>query len=162
LVAAIPGGELLGSAELLGSIDRFQFGMQLASGLELDAEVHARSPKDAEKLTAALDAIAALLKGQDAPTGAAKFDMQANGGTLKLTVSLSDEELKAAIQAETAVLSPVSAPVAAEGSETGPNATPEATSGAPATTSSAPPKQAQPKVLDKATDTVILMLPGKK
>jgi hypothetical protein len=162
LVTAVPEAELLGSAELLGCIDRFQFGMQLASGLELDAEVHARSAKDAEKLTAALDMIAAVLKGLDTPTSAAKFDAQADGGTLKLTVSIPDEELKTAIQA---ALSPVpvsAAGVASESAENGPNATSEATPGAPATPAAAPPKQAQPKVLDKTTDTVILTLPGKK
>jgi hypothetical protein len=37
-------------AKAVESIDRFQFGIELSSGLELGAEIHTRSPPDAEKL----------------------------------------------------------------------------------------------------------------
>jgi len=210
-------------AKVLESIDRFQFGVQLASGLELAAEIHARSPEDTEKLNVALATIAAMVKGTETSGSAAKFDLQAEGGTLKLTVFIPDEELKKTIEAETAILSPVStqlsvarlAPVtSAETAETSPSGAPDAPPVAPAP--AAPPKMAAPaqafskpptpkvldtapkvldtapkvldtapkvldtapkvldtapkvldtapKVLDKEkdTDTVVLMLPGKK
>ncbi len=172
-------------AKVLESIDRFQFGMQLASGLELGAEIHARSPEDAEKLRAALGMMAALVKGQQTSTSATKFDLQADGGNLKLAVYIPEEELKRTIEAETAALSPVSTQPSAEASaqpptpalaqtavpesaETGPNGAPEAPPVAPAAppapvaTPQAAPKPATPEVLDKEGNTVVLTLPGKK
>ena len=76
------------------SIDRFQFGVQLSSGLELGAEIHARSPQDAEKLKASLGMVAAMLKAQQPSGSAAKFDFEVEERNLKLTVSIPEEELK--------------------------------------------------------------------
>ena len=41
-----------GKNEQLDSMDRFEFGVRISKGFELGAELHARSPKDAEKLAA--------------------------------------------------------------------------------------------------------------
>jgi hypothetical protein len=161
--------------EVVESIDRFQFGMQLASGLELSAEIHARTPQGAEKLNAAVRKMAALVKGPETSASAAKFETRSEGETLKLSVTIPDEELKRTIVAEMAALSPLSAeqPASATigapgGQETGPDGAPEA----PALTqeaASAPPAPAQAsrkppttKLPDQAVDTVILTLPGKK
>ena len=156
----------MADAKILESIDRFQFGMQLASGLELNAEIHARSPQDAEKLNGTLGMIAAMVKGQQTSENGSKFDLQVDGGTLKLTVFIPDAELKAI--AEASVLSPVSASASAlvissEPVETGPSsaeapalAPPEP---APCEVSS---KTAKPKMFDKEPDTVVFTLPGKK
>jgi hypothetical protein len=163
----------LPETKVLESIDRFQFGMQLASGLELAAEIHPRSPEDAAKLSTALDLMASLLKGQETSRGV-KFDVAASGGTLKLAVSIPDEELRKAIQAETAGLLPASAQPAAQASpptvtsetpETDPNAALEGPSAAPPVTPAPPqtaPKPSAPKTPDHQPDTVILTLPGKK
>jgi hypothetical protein len=170
-VPPMPEAKMLEST--LESIDRFQFGMQLASGLELVAEIHPRSPADAEKLNAAFGVMAAMLKGQAPSATGAKFDVQVSGGTLKLAVSIPDRELKQAVAAETAGLSPVStqtaaqasAPATAEAPETGPAAVPEvppATTPATLVAPQAAPKPAAPKASDHETDTVILTLPGKK
>jgi hypothetical protein len=175
-------------AKVLESVDRFQFGMQMASGLELSAEIHARSAEDAGKLRTAVGMIAAAVKGQTSAS-AAKFDLQADGGTLKLSVSIPDAELKKTIEAETAALSPVSvaAPVAGSDAEdSGPGAAPEqaaltsaappapaatalASATPPAPPAAAPPatmpsapKAAAPKVVDQDQDTVVFKLPGKK
>ena len=43
-----------GQSEQLNSIDRFEFGIRITNGLELGAEVHARSAKDAERLAASV------------------------------------------------------------------------------------------------------------
>ena len=158
-------------AKVLEAIDRFQFGMQLASGLELSAEIHMRSPEDAEKLSAALGMMAALVKGQQTSTNTPKFDLQAEGANLKLTVSIPEEELKRTIEAETAALSPVSAQSAVtalastavpDAVETGPTGAPEAPPASPAASPQPAPKPATSKVRDKDADTVILTLPGKK
>jgi hypothetical protein len=168
----LESADLLDSIDLLKCIDRFQFGMQLASGLELGAEIHARSPEGAEKLSAALGTMAALVKGHQTSTSATefttklatKFELQADGGSLNLTVSIPEEELEKIMEAETAVLSPVSlervgqpaAPVSApppeqppttpepgqtavpEAAETGPNGAPEALPVAPAVPAAVP------------------------
>lgn len=93
-------------AKSLESIDRFQFGIQLESGLELSAEIHARSTKDAEKLNETLQMVAAMLKGQKPSAGGAKFDLEAEGGTIKLNVSIPEAELKKMITSEKAALTP--------------------------------------------------------
>jgi hypothetical protein len=148
-------------AKVLEAIDRFQFGMQLANGLEVSAELHARSAKDEEKLQTVLDGIAAFLK-------APKFDLQADGRTLKLTVSMPEADLQQAIEAQAAMRAPaavtaVAPATAPEAPENGPNATPEpAPATAPAPVASATPApSAKPKPADPH-DTVVLMLPGKK
>lgn len=132
-------------AKALESIDRFQFGIELSSGLELGAEIHTRSPQDAEKLSAALGMVAAMFKGQQPSGSAAKFDMLADGGTLKLNVFIPEEELKKSIQSDIAALSPTTAPTAA-----------------PRPAPPAAPKPAATQVLDKEGNTVVLQLPGKE
>jgi hypothetical protein len=140
----------LPEAKALESIDRFQFGVQLANGLDLGAEIHTRSPEDAEKLSAALGMMAAMVTGSQKSTSAAKFDAKVDGGTLKLSLFVPEEELKKAIQAQTAVLSqasvrsPAKASLSitgAEAPESGPNSPPEASPAAP----SAPSKAAAPQ-----------------
>jgi hypothetical protein len=139
--------------------------------LELAAEIHPRSPEDAEKLSSALDLMATLFKGQET-SGAARFDVQASGGTINVAVSIPDAELKKAIETEAAGFLPASTPPApqasaptAETPETGPNAAPEAPPAAPPVTPVPPqtgPKPAASKTPDHEPDTVILTLPGKK
>jgi len=152
--------------KVVESIDRFQFGMQLASGLELGAEIHARSPEDGEKLRTALGTVAAMIKGQT-PASAAKFDVQADGNGLKLDVFIPDAELKKTIEAQTAVLSPVSiaAGAAPDPQESGPNAALDGLS-APVPGPPPPPTPtataAGSKPTDAQRDTVVLTLPGKK
>jgi hypothetical protein len=167
-------------AKGLESIDRFQFGMQLAGGLELAAEIHARSAQDAEKLNTSLQLVAAMLKAQQ-PSGASRFDLQAEDGTIKLTVSIPEEELKKTIQAETAAFTqaatpvtaaavPAATPESAVAAPSAPEVTPDPALTEPPVVPPAPPKEvpnAAPKaatsqVVDKEGNTVILRLPGKK
>jgi hypothetical protein len=119
--------------------------------------------------------IAAIVKGQTSAS-AAKFDLQADAETLKLSVYIPDAELQKTIEAETAALSPVSvsAPMAgADAEDSGPStapeaaplaaATPPAQSAAAQTAAAQPaPKPPAPKVLDQDQDTVVFKLPGKK
>ena len=50
-----------GKQQELDSIDRFEFGVRLNQGFEIGAELHSRSPKDAEKLAASLGSLKAML-----------------------------------------------------------------------------------------------------
>jgi hypothetical protein len=161
-------------AEVLQAIDRFQFGIQLASGLEIGAEIHVRSAEDAEKLSMALDMMAAMVKGQQASPNGAKFDLQANGRNLKLTVSIPEEELKKIIAAQTAGFTQAStesaaepstlppAPAVTEAAQTGPNLAPEAPTAAAHPAPHPAPKTTTSEVFDKEGNTVVLTLPGKK
>jgi hypothetical protein len=86
-------------AAALNSIDHFQFGVSVKKGLELTAEVHARSDKDAEQLSATLQFLEAMSKAAQ-PTGSqgTKFAFKNDGGTLKVSLSVSEEDLKKAIE----------------------------------------------------------------
>jgi hypothetical protein len=153
---------------LMESIDRFQFGMQLASGLELTAEIHPRSAKDAEKVNIVLEGMETLVKGLDG-----SFDLRSESGAMKLTVSMPEADLRKASGPKTAA--PATAPVPAsvpvtEVPETGPTAAAEIAPApaAPPVPAAAPAPAAPPVIAPKPaapaekTDTVILTLPGKK
>ena len=88
-----PGGQ----NDQLGSIDRFEFGIRITKGLELSAQVHARSQKDAEKLAASLTMLQMMAKSQ---SSAARFDVTLEDATLKLSFAVSEEELRKAIAAQ--------------------------------------------------------------
>jgi hypothetical protein len=160
-------------AKIVQSIDRFQFGMQLASGLELGAEIHARSAEDAEKLNSAVRLIAALVKGQTTAS-AAKFDLQADGGTLRINVFIPETELKKAMAVQAVALSPVtvgtplaaakaretaSAPAELQVASAKPLAAPALSAPTP---KPAAPKPATAPARDPEQDTVVFTLPGKK
>src|SRR5579872_613321 len=88
-----------GPTAALNSIDHLQFGMSLKQGLELAAEVHARTAKDAEQLSATLQFLEAMSKASQ-PAGAtgAKFSFKNDGGTLKVSLAISEEDLKKTIE----------------------------------------------------------------
>ena len=83
-----------GEGKGLDSLDRFQFGMQVVNGLELGAEIHARTPDDIEKLKAVLADLADSLRTRGGENSALRFDVEAEGATLKLTVAMPEAELK--------------------------------------------------------------------
>jgi len=134
-------------ASVADAFDSFQFGMSVRQGLELAAEVHASSPKGAEKLSASLGLLSAMLRAQQ-PAGGAKFDLQADNGTFKLAVTIPEEELKKAMEAQSGMLAQML------GGGTMAPATRLAPGPAPRTT--------PPPVLDKDGNTVVLTLPGGK
>ena len=148
-------------AKVVESIDRFQFGLQMVNGLELSAEIHARSAEDAHKMNETFGMLAALVQGANTSASGAKFDLQADGGTLKLTVFIPDEELKKAIAAQSLAL-PSGITVTSEAPDNGPSGAVEGPPPIPAAAAVLPPKPAARKVAEKETDTVVFTLPGKK
>jgi hypothetical protein len=121
----------------LESIDRFQFGVSLSHGLELGAEVHARSPKDAEQIGAMLGMLQAMVKAKQPTAGSAKFDVHAEDGTFQLAMTIPEAELLKAVRMQT---------------------------GAPTQAVAANPAKPTPPamVFDNDGNTVILTLPGGK
>jgi len=92
--------------EELDGIDRFEFGLRLTDGFEIAADLHPRTPKDAEKLAASLGSIGAMLaiSGQAAP----RLNLAMKDGSVKFSMAISQEEIKALMAARMAA--PQSAP----------------------------------------------------
>ena len=94
-------GAPAGKAGDLSSIDRFEFGVAFDRGLRLAAEVHMRTPQDAEKLTSTLRLVEAMMKEQKKTSKNTAFDIRAdNQGTLRLSLILPEAELKKAMREE--------------------------------------------------------------
>ena len=83
----------------LESIDHFQFGLSMKQGLELAAEVHARTAKDADQLATTLQFLDAMTKASQ-PKGAdgPKFAFKNEDGTLKISLAVSEADLEKSIQ----------------------------------------------------------------
>ena len=86
-------------AQLLDSIDRVQFGMSVAHGLEITAEVHARSVKDADQFAAYVKLFEAMTKAspQVAANGS-NVKIQNEGGTVRISIAVPENEVIRAIQ----------------------------------------------------------------
>jgi len=82
----------------LNSIDHFQFGLSVKQGLELTAEVHARTAKDAAQLAATLQFLEAMTKAQQPASPGTSFAFKNEDGTLKISLAVSQEDLKKAIE----------------------------------------------------------------
>src|ERR1017187_6575105 len=143
-------------ASALESIDRFQFGVSVSHGLELGAEIHARSPKDAEQLSATLGMVEAMIKAKQPTAGGAKFDLHRSEGTFKLSMVISEAEVLKAVQTQTG--GPTQAIVGKPAVRTAPVVSMSPVAVTPAAAKPVPP----PMVFDKDGNTVILTLPGGK
>ena len=155
--------EQLGDTKGLESVDRFQFGMQLTSGLELSGEFHVSDPEEAAKLNQSMQLMAMMLKSQKPSANGVKFDVQVDGGTLKFAVSIPDAELRSMTQGEPAATPPPTATatapepaLAAEVAQPAPPA-PE-----PVKTAAKIAPKATATIFDKEGNTVVFTLPGKK
>jgi hypothetical protein len=128
----------------LDAIDRFEFGLILSKGLELSAELHARSQKDLEKLAGTIQLFQAMTADRPGqPASGVKFESHMAGETLKLAVFVPEAAMRKAMQSRAAAVRPATvSPVPG-----------------PATVSA--PVAAKPPVLNGNGDTVIITLPGK-
>jgi hypothetical protein len=79
--------------------------LRISKGFELDAEVHVRSAKDAEKMASSLQLIKAMMSAQAEP--APKIDLQVNGGTIKIALAISEEGVKKMMAARRGATAPV-------------------------------------------------------
>lgn len=135
-----------GKSEELASMDRFEFGIRLSKGFELGAELHARSQKDAEKLAASMEMVKMMANAQ-AQAGP-KIDVQTKDGTVKISVMVSEEDLKKLMAAQRKASVPMT--VAPRG-------------GAPVVISSEPSvPAAASQTGSQSGGTSVFTLPGKK
>ncbi len=128
----------------LGSLDRFVFGAALQAGLQLKAEIHLAAPEDAEKIATSLRLLETMMNARQ-PSAAGGFTMQSKNGTIQLSLTVSEDELKKAVEGqraafETAVLSRLS----------------------PARAAKPAPSRETRIVTNAAGDTVNVTLPGKR
>jgi hypothetical protein len=103
-VGDVPEGgvpKAAGAAEQLNAIDHFEFSAALRQGLEVNAQLHARTAKDAAQMQQSLQMFEAILKGQAATAGT-KIDLESANGTVKLSIRVSEEDLKKGIEAQRA------------------------------------------------------------
>ena len=97
----------------LDAIDRFQFGVNVSSGLQLSATLHMRSSEDGQKLAAGARMLEAMVKSQQPSMQGAQFEIHAENETVKVALSISQEEMNKAIEAR---LHPESATARAQAS----------------------------------------------
>ncbi len=137
------------------SVDHFEFSASLREGLQLNGEIHVKSPEKAAQMALALSMIEGMMKAQKPAPGGARFDLRTENGTLKLAVFIPEEELKKGLAAQKDRLTGMlmgqfgAAPAAPSAREiSGPIARPAA---GPATI-----------VTNSRGDTVTVTLPGAK
>ena len=139
-----------GTADGFNSVDHFEFGAALRQGLEVTGEIHARTPKDADKMAESMKLIEAMLKAQPSSAKGTKVDLQSANGTIKLSIVVSEEDLKKGIEAQKSSLS------------TAMNSRVQVTGGPPAAAFKPPVKPTpRPQIVkDDHGDTVRVTLPG--
>jgi hypothetical protein len=144
----LPSAQTGGQANPFGGIDRFDFGAAFHRNLELTAEFHARTPKDAEEMRKMVDLLKAMVQGAKSTPSATRFDMRLVSSTLKISLIVPESELKKTVRTqraslESALLSQLAKPQ--------PAASPKP----------APPPPAPPRALSDAKgNTVTVTLPG--
>jgi hypothetical protein len=84
-----------GQGDTMKSLDRFDFGAAFSHGLDLTAALHFRSPEEAQKMGAMLG----MMKGAMAPNGT-KFNLETANGTMRISVQMTEEEIKKAIETQ--------------------------------------------------------------
>ena len=144
------------------AIDRFQFGVVVAKGLDIAGQVHVRSEKDATELSATLRLFEAMARAsQPAGQNTPKLGIEDDGkGNLKLSVSISEAQIQEAMKSKlgSQAVTPANRP-------TGPAAVPTVVqaSAAPAA-AAAQSAPAPPAVIRPASDgePMVFTLPGRK
>ena len=130
-----------GKNEQLDSMDRFEFGVRMSKGFEFAAELHGRSPEAARKLAASLESLKTMANGMGPP--GPKIDVQLKDGTVKISLAISEDDLKKTIAAQRGVSFGASPPAG----------------GAPVVVSSEPAAAAPQTNIG---GTSVFVLPGKK
>jgi len=135
-----------GRPDAMDTVDQFEFGADLADGLELTAKIHLRTPEDAEKMASSIALAEGMLKGSQASSTGAKVEMHTGDGWLKLSITVPQEALNKAIQEQRAALQ------SAAMSRLGVSISPQKRA----------PTSGVKVVTDAHGDTLVVTLPGKR
>ena len=137
-------------------IDRFDFGASLRQGLEVHGSVHLRSAQEAAQLAMVIKMFEGMLQTQPSKT-AAKFNLRADGGTLKVDLFIPEAELKRTVTTQKNA-------IAGMVRSRFPGALPAALASAPEParqpTVSRPPSTPATIVTNSSGETVQVVLPG--
>ena len=126
------------------SIDRFAFGMSLSHGLDCTAEFHAADSKDAAQLRQWLQLLQGMMQSGQKGKSAAQFAVEMNGGNIRLSVSIPQDEWKKVLAQQRAAFE--------HGFAAGMSIKP-----------AQPPVPTEQKIVtDASGNTVSVTLPGKK
>jgi hypothetical protein len=142
-----------GGPDGLGSLDRFEFGLDLAQGLQLAGTVHVRNPADAQKLAAMLQLFQMMAKAQPDASGT-KIESHLEDGNLSVSLSVPEEALKKAIEQQRGNIAQALA------SKLAGSAQPKTPQAKPVDNSTAP--EDVQIIKDKDGNTLQVILPGKK
>ena len=116
--------------------------------MELSAEIHSTSAQDVEKLMTSAAFLEAMMKAQQPQAGTGKFEVHADQGTLHLSLTIPEEVLKKAMDAQAAR---IKSALAASQPKTAPViAVPQPASGSQV-----------PRVLNPDGGTAVITLPGR-
>jgi len=155
-----------GGPDGLNSLDRFDFGIALTQGLELAATLHVRKAEDAQKLSAAMQFVQMMSKSQ--PDNGTKLETHVENGTLTVSLAVTQDALRKAIQQQGAMIAQAFANGMAQGQRTRAQAkaTAPASPAVPAPAASAPhsaPVLKETKIIsDDEGASVKVTLPGKR
>jgi hypothetical protein len=88
------------AAPTLDAINRIQFGVAMAKGLEITAELHPRSGEDVAQLTDSLKLVETMMKAaRPSLDDGTKIGIEtSDDGTMRLTVAISEQQLVLAMQ----------------------------------------------------------------
>ena len=89
--------DIWGAGDNIDPVDGFSFGANLSQGLDIAAEIHVRSAADVAKINDTLKPFQAMLRSQ---AGASKFNVQMQGRTLKISMTVPQAELEKAMEAQ--------------------------------------------------------------
>jgi hypothetical protein len=138
-----------GDVDPIASVDQFEFGARFGQGVELTADVHARTAADAEKMASSLALAQTMLKSSD--SSGSKFEMTTEDQWLKLKVSIPQEALTKMVEAQRTALQSALTSRLGMGMVSPSPRTPRKPQAPPA-----------PKIVtDKNGDTLTVTLPGK-
>jgi hypothetical protein len=86
-----------GASGGLEAVDHFEFGAAFRKGLTIEAQAHVRSTQDSKKMTESLAMLEKMFSVRQTSSNGGKFSLTSQNGTFKLSLVLTEEELKKAI-----------------------------------------------------------------
>lgn len=93
---SIPPGSLerQGAPPMITGIDQFQFGLAMSRSLELAAQVHARTTRDAESMAQGVQLLGTMLSRQKGAEELAKtLQVSMDGATLKIGFTIPEQDI---------------------------------------------------------------------
>jgi len=88
---AVPAGAAGSAAK---GIEQFQFGINVARGIDFNAEIRARTDQDAQSINQAVQLVTAMMTQQQGTADIARnLSVKMNGRTLRLAVNIPEDEL---------------------------------------------------------------------